>query len=64
MHFEQLPDEIILKVLSHLEAKDLIRFGQVSKRIHTLSNEEYSRQTINVYRETVPAEFIGKLAHA
>ena len=35
--FQNLPDEIILKVLGHLKVKDLLICGQLSKRIRAIS---------------------------
>ena len=48
--FEDLPDEIILKVFKNLEISDLICCGQLSKRIRTISHDESLWQKINLYR--------------
>ena len=38
--FQDLPDEIILKVIGYLEIEDLSRCGGVSKRIRKISHEK------------------------
>ena len=48
LQFEDLPDEIILGVLSFLDIKDLLRCAQTSKRIRNISNDEsYSWNNFN-----------------
>ena len=37
---QDLPDEIILKVVNYLEIEDLLRCGRVSKRIRKVSHDE------------------------
>ena len=59
LQFEDLPDEIILKVLSFLEIKDLLRCGQISKRIRTVSHDECLWEKINLFEgQNVPSKFI------
>ena len=58
VQLEDLPDEIILKLLRYLGPNDLIECSLVSKRIGAISQEEYLRQGINVSEEKVPADFI------
>ena len=55
---ENLPDEVILKVLSFITIRDLIQCGQVSKRIRIISHDETLWQKINLYNKKVPANFI------
>ena len=43
--FLDLPNEMILKVLSYAEITDVVRCGQVSKRIRTISNDDSLFQT-------------------
>ena len=38
-NFHNLPDEIIFHVTYFLEEKDLVNFGQVSKRMRTIAQE-------------------------
>jgi hypothetical protein len=38
--FEDLPDEIILKVIYFIKMKDLIKFGHVSKRMRAISSDK------------------------
>ena len=45
---QDLPDEIILKVINYLKTKDLIRCGHISKRIRNISRDESLWQKINI----------------
>ena len=44
---QDLPDEIILKVINYLQIKDLIRCGHTSKRIRNISRDESLWQKLN-----------------
>ena len=44
--FQNLPDEITLKVLSYLDVKDLLCCGQTSKRIRAVSHDQTLYQEI------------------
>ena len=46
--FLDLPNELILKVLSYTETADILRCGQVSKRIRTVSNDKSLFQIVNL----------------
>ena len=37
LNFQDLPDEVVLKLLSYSERKDLISCGQVSKRMRRIT---------------------------
>ena len=41
---QDLPDEIILEVISYLEIEDQLRCGGVSKRIRKISHDESLRK--------------------
>ena len=56
--FENLPDEIILKVTRNLEYRDIIVFSQLSKRIRTICQDESLWKKINLYGKRVPTEFL------
>ena len=45
---QDLPDEIILKVINYLQIKDLIRCGHTSKRIRRISCDESLWQKLNI----------------
>ena len=45
--FQDLPDEIILKVINYLQIYDLLRCGRVSKRIRKISDDESLRKQAN-----------------
>jgi hypothetical protein len=45
--FQDLPDELILKVLSFSEPKDVIKSGQVSKRLRKISQDNSLWQRVH-----------------
>ena len=45
--FQDLPDELILKVLSYSEPKDVIKSGQVSKRLRKISQDNSLWQRVH-----------------
>ena len=47
VYFQDLPHEVILKVISYLGIKDLIRCGQASKRIREISCDESLWRKLN-----------------
>ena len=58
IHFENLPDEILLKVLKYLEIKDLLKCSQLSKIIRRLCHDEILWEKLNLCKKRVPSEFI------
>ena len=59
-HFEGLPDEIILKILSLLGIKGVLQCGQVSKRLRAISNDQSLWMKLNLFDREVPYGFIEK----
>ena len=59
--FLELPDELILKVFSYTETEDILRCGQVSKRIRTISNDNSLFQTVNLSNKIVKTDFLATL---
>ena len=59
--FLGLPDELILKVLSYTETMDILRCGQVSKRIRTISNNNSLYRIVNLSGKSVTTDFIETL---
>jgi F-box and leucine-rich repeat protein 1 (S-phase kinase-associated protein 2) len=57
-HFLDLPDELILKVLSYTETLDILRCGGVSKRIRTISTDNSLFQSLNLSGKIVKADFL------
>ena len=47
-YFRDLPDEIILKVIYFLNIKDLVKFGDVSKRMRKIRSDQSLWQKINL----------------
>ena len=56
--FQDLPDELILKVLSYSEPKDVIKSGQVSKRLRKISQDNSLWQRVNFYAKIVKTELL------
>ena len=57
--FEDLPNEVILKILGYLEGtKGLIYCGHLSRRIRTISQDETLWQKINLSRQNIPTGFL------
>ena len=48
LKLEDMPDEIILKVLSYLDLLNLIRCGQLSMRIRSISHDKTLWQKVNL----------------
>ena len=57
-NFQDLPDELILKVLSFSEPKDLITSGQVSKRLRRISYDNSLWQRVNLSEKIVKTELL------
>ena len=66
-YFQDLPDEIILKVIYFLNIKDLVKFGRVSKRMRKIRSDKSVWQKINLSKVTpvhmihdfgVPTDFL------
>ena len=57
-----LPDEVVLKVLGFMDIKELLLCGQVSKRLRAIANDESLWLKLNLYKRKVPYDFIEKAA--
>ena len=65
LQLEDLSNELIVKVFSYLEIKELLRCGQLSKRIRIISHDQSLWQKMNLSCDPwenctnkVPAEFL------
>ena len=56
--WQDLPDEVLLKILSYFEVKDLISCGQVSRRIRRISHDGSLWVTTNLERKIVKTELL------
>ena len=56
--FLDIPDELILKVLSYAETADILKCSRVSKRIRTISNDNSLFQTVNLSGKYVKTDLI------
>ena len=59
LQMEDLPNEIILKIFKNLDVKDLLRCGQMSKRVRAISMDESLWEKINLLFKKVPIGFLG-----
>ena len=57
--FLDLPDELILEVLSYTEIADVLKCGQVSKRIRTISNDNSLFQTVDLSDKYVKTDLLA-----
>ena len=48
---QDLPDEIILKVIKYLSINQLVKFGEVSKRMKDISCDKSLWQNMNLSRD-------------
>ena len=55
---DNLPNEVLLKVFSYLNIRDLGYCAQVSTRLRDISIDESLWQKINVFNKVVPTGFI------
>ena len=58
LNFQDLPDEVVLKVLSYSETKDLISCRQVSKKIRRISHDGTLWVTANFEKKIVKTELL------
>ena len=58
LNFEDLPDELVLKVLSYSETKDLLSFGQLSKRFRRISHDGKLWVIANLEKKFVKTELL------
>ena len=65
--FQDSPDEVILKVIKYLDINELVKFGEVSKRMKAISNDKSLWQKMNLSRDRpswsdefdVPTKFVN-----
>ena len=60
-NFQDLPEELILKILSYSETKVLIICGQVSKRIRRITRDCSLWVKVNLVEKIVKAEFLAMI---
>ena len=57
-NFQDLPDELVLKILSYSETKELLICGQVSKRIRRISHDGTLWVSANLVKKIVKTELL------
>ena len=57
---DELPDEVILKIVGFLDLKELLLCGQVSKRLQAIANDESLWLKLNMRAREIPYDFIEK----
>ena len=58
VQFQDLPDEIILKIMSNLSVQELIQCGQVSKKIRNISHINSLWQNVDLFEKKVSTDFV------
>lgn len=61
VYFEDLPDEILLKIFQYLNMKEIVYCAQMSKRIRKITHDQSLWQKINLYQRKVKAEFVEQI---
>ena len=59
VQLENLPDEIIVKIFSYVDIKEILRLGQVSRRIRAISSDDSLWLQLNL-KGHVPYELLEK----
>ena len=63
--FEDLPNEILMRIFAFLDLNDVTHIAQVSKRLNNFCKDESLMQKfvekINLYNKKVPIKFLEKL---
>ena len=59
-HFECLPDEILLKILSFMDIKEVVQCGKVSNRLRAVSNDKLLWTKLKLLGRQVHYGFIEK----
>ena len=60
VELDDLPDEIILKIFTFLDIREILKCGQVSQRIRAISNDECLWLKLNFYEGHVSYELLEK----
>ena len=60
VQLEDLPDEVILKICSFMDIREILKCGQVSKRIRAISKDESLWLKLNFSVGYVPYAFLEK----
>ena len=60
VEFDDMPDEIILKIFTSLDIKEILKCGQVSQRIRAISNDESLWLQLNFFKGRVSYKLLKK----
>ena len=59
--FDDVPDEVLLKICGYLSLKNIVRCSGVSKRVRRVCHDKSLWQKINLCGKEVPSEFIEQI---
>ena len=62
-NFTYLPDELVLKIFTYLDLKDLGRCIEVCKRFRNIFHDEILWYNINMSKKNIPAGFLKHISH-
>ena len=58
LEISDMPDEIVLKILSYLDVKNLILCGHVSKKLRIMSHDETLWKNVKLCLKSIEIEFL------
>ena len=61
LSLQDMPDEIVLKIFTYLEIKNILKMSQTSKRYHEICQEDSLWQIFDYSGKKVPTDFVHKL---
>ena len=61
LSLQDMPDEIVLKIFTFLEIKNILKMCQTSKRYHEICQDDSLWQRFDFSGKKVPTEFVHKL---
>ena len=61
INLQDLPTEVLLKIFSYFDSKELIKFAHVSKRIRYICYDETNWRKINLYKKTISASLLEQI---
>ena len=61
INLQDLPTEVLLKIFSYFDTRELIQFAQVSKRIRSICYDESNWRKINLYKKNIHVTLLEQI---
>ena len=61
INLQDLPTEVLLKIFSYFNRRELIKLAQISKRIRSICYDETNWRKINLYKKTIPVTLLEQI---